>query len=89
METLDEYRTLPFVDPKEAGRNLERLLRERGMSQKELVERTKIEQPAISRAIRTGKGMSLRRWQTIASTLEIPVEYIFGLQRLPDKKKIA
>lgn len=90
METLDGYRTIPFVDPQEAGRNLEQLLRERGMTQKQLVDLTHIQQPAISRAITTGRGMSFRRWQKIAAALDIPVERIFGLQRLePAEKTLA
>lgn len=76
-----------FLNPRNAGRNLERILDERGISQNALAGKTEIQQEAVNRAIKTGRGLSMERWQTIANYLEIPVETIFGVQPIPPTEK--
>lgn len=82
MDTLDRYTSMPFVDPVEAGRNLERLIRERGLTQVELEKITKLKQEAISRAIKTGRGIRPAGWRKLAAALNVPVESIFGLKKV-------
>lgn len=84
METLERYTSLPFIEPEEAGRNLERLIKDSGLSQVELAKLTLLKQSAISRAIATGRGIRPAGWRKLANALGVPVESIFGLQRLPD-----
>lgn len=81
METLDRYSSLPFVDPAVAGQNLARLIKESGLTQVELEAVTHIKQEAISRAIRTGRGIRPAGWRKLAEALNVPVESIFGLKK--------
>lgn len=89
MTPTNEYKTLPFIDPHEVGNNLRALLDEHGMSQTALAEKSQVHQAAIGRAIKTGRGLSPRRWQAIADALGIPVERIFGVQKIPRENSLA
>ena len=61
--------------------NIAPLRKQRGLTQEDLADLTKLTQPTISRAERGDDGATLATFKSIAAALQVPLEALFSAER--------